>query len=237
MSKQDSEQTAVLVLGIARSGSSALCGALGAMGVDFGPGLKPPDWQNPKGNYEQAELSSLNQEVLNYFGLNWSSARMLPEDWMARDEVQRLGLSISEILQRDFAETRLFGLKDPRLTQLLPLYLQVMSAEDVNVRLIVMKRSRDEVIQSIKRSGYLHGWNYPGRLGKLYDFYSSQLDQTAMDNHVVCVDYSALVYKPLVVLDELAAVLPFEDAGIQPDLDAAIASIDERLHRNRSGSC
>ncbi|MEQ9229573.1 MAG: hypothetical protein RIF46_02755 [Cyclobacteriaceae bacterium] len=72
---------AILVLGIARSGTSALAGTLAHMGIPFGNGLKPIDEQNAKGNYEHLELSKLNQQVLKVLGSNWSDHNPLPKNW------------------------------------------------------------------------------------------------------------------------------------------------------------
>ena len=73
-------QEAVVVLGVARSGTSALSGALDILGVPFAGRLKPLDDWNAKGNYEHAELSDANKRILRALDSDWSDESPLPGD-------------------------------------------------------------------------------------------------------------------------------------------------------------
>lgn len=225
----------VAILGIARSGTSALAGALAAMGVEFGQQLKPAGWQNPKGNFEHAGLSQLNQDLLAIFGLNWSSARQLPANWLDHKDVRGIANGIRRVIERDFHHARLFGIKDPRLVQLWPLYSQLLR-EQSRVSIVVVERSQEEVIRSIRKSGYLHGFSYPGRLKRLYDFYMQQLEAQRLNEAAICVRHADLIYRPEETLGQLADNLPFGDAGIVPDIAKGVAFIDRALHRQRQAS-
>lgn len=57
-------QKTVVVLGLARSGTSVTTGIVEALGVDMGPPSYPTDW-NPKGNFEDEEFAKLHKAILN----------------------------------------------------------------------------------------------------------------------------------------------------------------------------
>src|SRR5882724_9597278 len=58
-------QRLIVVLGMHRSGTSAMTRALQAMGVELGSRLMPPvEGENDKGFWEDLELNALNIEVL-----------------------------------------------------------------------------------------------------------------------------------------------------------------------------
>lgn len=148
---------AVLVLGIARSGTSALSGVLECLGIPFGEGLKPPDEWNPKGNFEHDELSQANQSIFRALDSHWSDETPLPEDWMDRDEVRTQRERIQGLLKETYAEFSVFGLKDPRLCLLLPLYIEALAALDIKPHLMVTYRPARNVYKSLVNTPYVRG--------------------------------------------------------------------------------
>ncbi|WP_339832802.1 hypothetical protein [uncultured Parvibaculum sp.] len=232
MSSASTPRQAVLVLGIARSGTSALSGALAAMGIDFGRGLKPPDRQNPRGNFEHFELSRLNQQALAHFGLDWSSGRPLPAGWLDAAAMAPLRARIEAILARDF-DAALAGIKDPRLVALWPLYRQALTAAGCETTFVTIERAAGEVAQSIRASGYLHGPETPGRLAALHRFYMDELDRLVATEGALRIRHAALMRDPAATLADLAGRLPFGKAGVSADIDAGAATIDRALHRQR----
>lgn len=224
---------AILVLGIARSGTSALSGALAAMGVAFGHGLKPPDRRNPKGNFEHLELSRLNQQALALFGLDWSSGAALPEGWLTDAAIGPIREKIGAILQRDFGAAALFGIKDPRLVALWPLYREALAARGGAATFVTIERAAGEVAASIRASGYLHGPDAPGRLAALHRFYMDELDRLVARHGALRIRHDELMRDPAGTLRDLADRLPFGEAGVTPDVAAGAATIDRALHRQR----
>ncbi|MEE9411759.1 MAG: hypothetical protein V3V22_01780 [Methylococcales bacterium] len=148
---------AFIVLGVARSGTSALAGCLSHLGVEFGQGLKPVDWQNPKGNFENKALSQANQRLLALLGSNWSDHKSLPEGWRSFADVSKEDGIIENIIRKVFSEHSPIGLKDPRLVPLLPLYMDLLKRLGYIPVLISTTRNKHEVIESIGKSGYYHG--------------------------------------------------------------------------------
>ena len=63
----------VLVLGMHRSGTSAVAGALVRAGWTV-PGTAIRNWDNPRGHFESTALIRLNEEVLAASGGHWLAA-------------------------------------------------------------------------------------------------------------------------------------------------------------------
>jgi hypothetical protein len=223
----------VLVLGIARSGTSAVSAMLAAMGVDFGNDPKPPDWRNPRGNFEHATLSGLNQAALLAVGSRWSDSRPLPGGWRENRAVRSVEWAIGARIDRDFAASPLFGIKDPRLVALLPLYADLLAARGIGLSLVTLHRDEAEVRASIAKSGYFHGKFYRLRAGRLYRHYMAGIAAAEASHPHLRVAHARLIADPLAVAAELARTLPFGAAGVEADPVAGVAAIDPSLHRHR----
>src|ERR1700684_508530 len=116
----------VLVLGMHRSGTSALAGALEAMGFAVGPDddVMPSDVGNPEGYFELLSIVKADDDLLAHFGGRWDSPPDFAHDWRevapAKDFVQAMRAHVREL----FSDDR-YLLKDPRMSLLLPLWRAV----------------------------------------------------------------------------------------------------------------
>lgn len=143
---------ALLVLGMHRSGTSALAGILHHLGVALGSSLIPAAADdNPKGFWEHQELVNLNELVLAAFGASWHDERPLPERWWADLRVEPLRQQLIAVLRRDFGSVPLWGAKDPRICRLLPLWLPLLTAVQSAPRFILILRHPLEVARSLER--------------------------------------------------------------------------------------
>ena len=64
-------QHAIVVLGMHRSGTSAMAGVLQRLGVDLGSRLTPGDADNPKGYWEHTELVDIHDRLLRSLSSRW----------------------------------------------------------------------------------------------------------------------------------------------------------------------
>ena len=72
----------ILVLGMHRSGTSALSGLLVKSGMDGPIDMMPATENNPKGYYESAAVMKLNDQLLSKLGYQWSTpAPIQAEKW------------------------------------------------------------------------------------------------------------------------------------------------------------
>ncbi|HEY3041579.1 MAG TPA: glycoside hydrolase family 99-like domain-containing protein [Pyrinomonadaceae bacterium] len=190
---------AIVVLGMHRSGTSALCGALDVLGVNFGQRLAPATKDNKKGHWEHPEIVALHDELLRSLGSRWDNDRPLPSDWVERDITRDIRSLLIGILERDFAHASLFGLKDPRMCRLMPLWLPIFQTLRIEPHFVLTVRHPWEVAESLaKRDGLEHPKSY---LLWLEHFVQAISATRAHQQSVVC--YEEMIDDPVKVLSRL----------------------------------
>lgn len=120
----------LIVLGVHRSGTSAMPGLLGEMGCDLPKDLMPPNDMNEKGFFESNKITDLNEAILASAGMTWFDQNCFPEPWYSSPKFTEFRKLARAALQDEFAESSLFILKDPRICRLVPvigLKTQVLS--------------------------------------------------------------------------------------------------------------
>ena len=199
VSSQAVSRKAIVVLGMHRSGTSAVCGALDVLGVNFGQRLAPAAKDNEKGYWEHPEIVALHDELLRSLGSRWDNDRPLPSDWVERDITRDIRSLLLGILERDFAHASLFGLKDPRMCRLMPLWLPIFQTLRIEPHFVLTVRHPWEVAESLaKRDGLEHPKSYLLWLEHLVQAISAT---SAHQQSVVC--YEEMIDDPVKVLTGL----------------------------------
>ena len=114
--------TPILVLGMHRSGTSAITRVLGLMGAHLGKTdeLLPSHPQdNPTGYWELAELNAVHDRFLHAAGFAWDKVAGLDATHVAAETRQELSARLRAILDRSTSNGKPFVLKDPRLCLIL----------------------------------------------------------------------------------------------------------------------
>ena len=146
----------IVVLGMHRSGTSAVARGLQAMGVDLGNNLMPPvPGNNEKGFWEDLDIYSLNIEMLNALNMDWHFLTPIQSsdvDTLRRDGYLQRAL---ELLKGKTAGIQVFGFKDPRATKLLPFWKEVFIQNQLKVNYVITLRHPLSVCQSLtNRDGF-----------------------------------------------------------------------------------
>jgi GT2 family glycosyltransferase len=141
--------TAVVVLGMHRSGTSALAGMLSRLGVAFGPRLMPASRDNPRGYWEHADVVALHHRLMAEFGYGWDDIRPLPDGFGDSAAACSAARELAAILPRDFAGAGLWGVKDPRLCRLVPLWLPLLAELAATPRFVLALRHPLDVAASL----------------------------------------------------------------------------------------
>lgn len=140
---------AVLVLGMHRSGTSALAGALRLIGLELGTDLMTPASDNPKGFWEHAGVVAIHERLLAALDRRWNDPRPLPEAWWTLPVAEEAAQSLESLLREEFAGVALWAVKDPRLCRLLPLWIPVLKRIGVRPHCLFMVRHPGEVTASL----------------------------------------------------------------------------------------
>ena len=109
------------LLGMHRSGTSALAGALHKLGADLGPESSwlHPAADNPLGFFEHQAVVDVNRDVLAALGGTWSSPPPFPPGWVDDERIRTQRERVSELAAQLPAQ---MVVKDPRLSLVQPLW-------------------------------------------------------------------------------------------------------------------
>jgi O-antigen biosynthesis protein len=142
----------IVVLGMHRSGTSAITRALVALGVDLGNSLLPPDRDiNDAGYWEDVDLNQLNMEMLDALQTDWHHLAPLPQDFVARLIEQGFLLRAVDLLRAKVSASSVFGFKDPRVSLLLAFWKKVFPHCNVKVSYLLAIRNPISVIKSLAK--------------------------------------------------------------------------------------
>jgi hypothetical protein len=195
----------LMVLGMHRSGTSALSAALAACGATFGdqllgamPGV------NAEGFWEDSDVVEVNDRLLAVLGTNWYSVNtdLAEVNWQAARFAQQRQRA-NQILARGFGHGQLEVIKDPRLCITLPFWLAACADEGIETRVIVSTRAPLEIASSLqKRDAFPLGFGL--RLTACY----RKLLAASAPADTIFVTYDQLLDDPLALMKHLALRLP-----------------------------
>jgi glycosyltransferase involved in cell wall biosynthesis len=140
----------IIVLGMHRSGTSAITRGLQALDVNLGNNLIPPAPGNKKGHYEDAEINKLNIELLDALKSEWHSLSPIPDAAFDQETITPIKLRALELLRYKISEHP-FGFKDPRIARLLPFWHSVFKTLRIQPSYVICIRHPMSVAQSLKR--------------------------------------------------------------------------------------
>ena len=144
--------TALMVLGVHRSGTSSLAGVLHLLGVELGARLLAPRKDvNARGFWEQSDIVALHDRLLDSLGSRWDSMYPLPDNWWQSAEIAPVSQAIRDTLEQEFGNAELWGVKDPRLCRLLPLWLNILEQLNCQPAFVIIYRNPLEVAASLSR--------------------------------------------------------------------------------------
>ena len=144
----------LLVVGMHRSGTSAIAGALGALGfaVPSPADRIPPHSSNPE-HWESESISSTNEAILDRFHGSWDAPPDLPLGWELNDpRVDDIEDSSAQFAAT-FPARGVLVWKDPRLCLLLPYYRSIIPVSYCDRLHLEISGSGGEVPRSPKSNG------------------------------------------------------------------------------------
>ncbi|GAA5180678.1 sulfotransferase family protein [Niveibacterium umoris] len=206
----------MIVLGMHRSGTSAMAAALQHMGVVMGGSLYAENEWNPKGYFEDQAIVAFNNLLLRECDRRWDSP--LPpvigdlSEWEGRVE------DATRLLDGLFAGAALWGFKDPRMCVLAPFWREVFARRGIQPRLLMAVRDPAEVAHSLQRrdgiSASRAAWLWMTHLLGALDYLDVAVDARFLD-------FSDLLKRPADHFAELADWLEVTPPDVVRDRFAA----------------
>jgi hypothetical protein len=120
--------------------------------MDLGSNLIAPEAMNSKGFWEHADAVRINSELFHSFGMYWRSLSPLPKDWLSSDAAAKARKEIKQLVKRDFSGVPLWGIKDPRMCRMAPLWIEVLHSLDIATKAVITLRSPLEVAASLEKA-------------------------------------------------------------------------------------
>ncbi|WP_148293707.1 hypothetical protein [Azospirillum sp. B4] len=202
-SEQSSGHRLIVLLGMHRSGTSALTRGLLALGVDLGDQLMPATGDNAKGYWEDTEVVALNDRLLSRFGHSWHTIADIPAPELTCDATADLMLEAVALLRRKLKDGVVFGMKDPRLARVLPFWQAVFAHLGVTASYVIAMRNPISVAASLRRrDGFPAEKSHFLWLGHVL----AALRGTAGQARII-VDYDVMMAQPVTQLRRLATAL------------------------------
>jgi len=133
-----------------RSGTSALARGLLELGVALGEELMPARPENPKGFWENMDVLSINERLLERIGLRWDS--LIPGGKVVSSilDAPDLHEEAQDVLSRNTSGGQLWGFKEPRTVLVLPFWQSVFASLDLEPCYVIATRHPLSVVSSLK---------------------------------------------------------------------------------------
>lgn len=148
----------ILVLGPGRSGTSLVAKLVAALGVDLGENLIPGNHSNPDGYFEDKSVIEHHKELLAAFGANnaYGGILPLPPDWIDSDVARRVEDWAVASLGNRFARNTRIGIKDPRISMLLPMWDRIVARCGARLQHVVCVRHPAAMAASLHKVAAIH---------------------------------------------------------------------------------
>jgi hypothetical protein len=142
---------AYVVLGMHRSGTSAVTQLLALAGASLPQNVMPGDEHNAKGYFEPWKLALLNDERLRAGGSAWDDPFAFPYRALAPTDEAAWTARGVDVFQEEYQGAEIPLLKDPRVSVLLPMWREVLAKAKIEVRCVIPVRHPLAVAGSLTR--------------------------------------------------------------------------------------
>jgi len=179
----------VIVMGMHRSGTSAVTGAIGALGFNLvsAEDRMSTHASNPE-HWESLSISLHNDAILAHFGGSWDAPPELPDGW-ERDGGLPNTAAASESLAAAYPDPGPSVWKDPRVCLLLPYWRHVLRGPAAAV---LVWRAPLDVARSLQRR---NGMSLPDGVA-LWERYNRSAMANLAGTDTYVLDFDALVEDP-----------------------------------------
>ncbi len=142
---------AILVLGMHRSGTSALTRLIGYLGAAMPADAIKPHADNVRGFWESAGIVKADDALLRTARSSWFDPRPLDLSRVDGAVMRSCKDRLWEAIETAFGEAPLFAIKDPRQCRFVPLVVETLAEHEVDACAVLMFRSAEASAQSLER--------------------------------------------------------------------------------------
>lgn len=229
----DGEQTALIVCGMHRSGTSALTRVLGLIGCELPKTLLPASpGDNDRGFWESRAIKEFNEELLASAGSKWDDWTPFNKAWYHSPLYMTFQTRAQQLVQSEFGGAPLFALKDPRICRILEFWIAAIQGTGAVPLVVCPIRDPREVAASLKKRSQI-----PEALGHLL-WLRHVLDAEAGSRGLVrsFVSYDDLLTNWQEVASKLGSDLGLSWPRVSASVDAEVEEFLSPALRHHHGS-
>jgi hypothetical protein len=217
----------ILVLGMHRSGTSALTWLLGQLGATLPADAIAATGDNARGYWESQALVRADDQLLRVARSSWFDPRPLDLSRLPADGLRSRKMRIAEAVRSAWGDAPMLAVKDPRQCRFVPLVAEVLEREGIQPRAVLMLRSPAEIAHSLAaRDGTTPAYAHPLWLRHMID---AERATRAMPRTVIA--YEGLLSDWRSAVERLARLIGAEPAAA--DAARIEAFLDPALRHHR----
>ena len=231
MKSANVEPQVVCILGMHRSGTSLISRIVSLLGVYLGSedNLMRPARDNPRGYWENQQLTDINDEIITRLGGSWHELPAFSANWESAPGLADIRQKARVFLQKEFASASFWGWKDPRTCLTLPFWQNLVP----RLRFIICLRNPVDVARSLE---HRNGFSFEKSDYLWLSYVKSALEHTAGQPRLFLFYEDVMAAWPY-ELERLKNFLEQSHFAEQPEIQRAIEeSIDTELHHHRTST-
>lgn len=230
-------RTAIVVVGMHRSGTSALTRMLSLLGASLPRNLYVEELGNETGHWEPEAAIRLNDQILDLAGSPVNDVHGPSPAWLETPAATAFVDTLKDMIAAEYADAPLFVLKDPRIALLFPLWEAALAKLNIGCVAAIISRNPVEVAQSLAKRQGLAGdrQSWPLERGGLVwlrynlaaEVHTRSINRSFCDYAQLLDDWRSVSARLSDDLD-ISWPIPVDDAA--PEIDAFLSQ-ELRHHR------
>ncbi len=220
----------VVVIGMHRSGTSAVTNAIRLLGCsvgDSGDFTSPKRW-NPEGNWEHQRLIERNDLILELHGGTWFAPPRLPDDWASRGKARAMLPQLRSEFAAIYPQEG-WVWKDPRACLTLPVWLAAWDSAPVAVMAFRHPLAVAKSLAARNELSLRHGL-------ALWEIYNAQALWNLRHVPTLVHSYDRALEDPPGFVAGLAESLAKHGVALDGSVPAATGALKPSLRRNSAAA-
>jgi hypothetical protein len=140
---------AIVILGMHRSGTSAVAGVVAALGAGTPKTMMGTNIWNPRGYFESDRIVAAHEELLTSAGSYWHDWRQIDPSWFCSEQAEPHRRKIKQLIVEEFGDQSLIFVKDPRICRMVPFTASILIEVGYDPIAILPLRNPLEVARSL----------------------------------------------------------------------------------------
>lgn len=149
-------KTALIVLGVQRSGTSVTSHVLSQLGVNFGHSNHFIQFEHNPIFFELDWVNAINSQIIQQLGYQYTDFFLPVEQNFETKQFLELEQELVAKIEQEWHGCSCIGIKDPRISLTFPIWKKVLSSQGYSIQIIHVFRSPTNFLKSNQK--LFHNW-------------------------------------------------------------------------------